>query len=238
MKFENAYQGVKKIFTSELLNLFASICNNLVPILEFMVLLSALGITIFASSASLAFALGSGIGYLVLNICGTVLAVIAFVLQLVGLSQAAKDDRYFKVALIMVICGFCISVLTKIMTYFNVGGTIFPAIMSIAVRLATMLVTLFIVNGIRRLAKKMNQFGMVRFGTVLNVILIITSSIVIIAEAINRLMTNTLYITIVGYLVIIALFLFVIFYIIYLVYLGKAKNMLMGGKQEKQAEAL
>lgn len=98
MRFPNAAAGVKKIFTAEILALIGAIATVIGTISALIAVAAAAnnstGGTAVAGGASVIFLLGAG-----------VLGIIAFIMNIIGINSAAKDEASFKTALICVIVG-------------------------------------------------------------------------------------------------------------------------------------
>ena len=111
MQFPNALEGVKKIYKAEIIALIGAIVGFVAA------LLSLVG----AQSGSLGGLAGAGI----LIIAMSVLFIIAFIMNIVGLNKAKPDEENFKNALIMVIVGIVAGILlgaTKEGTLLNSVG--------------------------------------------------------------------------------------------------------------------
>ena len=148
MKFPNASQGVKKLFTSEILNIIAG----------FLLFIGAIGAAIAAAGAmsaanqdsltggQTAALLGGGASTAICMFGGLVISIIAYIMMIVGLNNARKDDSNFNTAFIFVFVSLILSVISSF-----IPG-VFGQILSSISQLATMFVTVFIILGIRSLA--------------------------------------------------------------------------------------
>ena len=103
MRFPNASAGVKKLYTSEILSLIALIFALITAIAGFF--------TIGVIDAGVDGAVNAGLGVTgVFTILTAILSLIAFILSLVGLSRAGKDEPAFKYALYATFIGIVVSV--------------------------------------------------------------------------------------------------------------------------------
>ena len=148
MKFPNASQGVKKLFTSEILNIIAG----------FLLFIGAIGAAIAAAGAmsaanqdsltvgQTAALLGGGAITAVFMFGGLVISIIAYIMMIVGLNNARKDDSNFNTAFIFVFVSLILSVISSF-----IPG-VFGQLLSSISQLATMFITVYIILGIRSLA--------------------------------------------------------------------------------------
>ena len=96
MKFPNAENGVKKLFTAEILQIIAAVALAAAAVMGLVTLANA-------ANENAGATLGFGAGTLVFSIGGAVVSLIAFILTIVGLVKASKDDDGFKTALAFII---------------------------------------------------------------------------------------------------------------------------------------
>ncbi len=215
MKFLNAADGVKKIFTAEILSLFATI---------FLVIATLFGVVTVAGisvdSADGFFV--SVAGAAVFGLASVVLFVIAYILNLVGVNKAAKDEPAFKIALYAIIIGLIITVVSS----FLPSNASFRNVIQIISDIANLVITLYVVQGIRNLAVKLDNSEMDKKGESIFKVMICIYALIIIAKVITAIVSNNVTVTISLVLIIIAGILNVVQYILYLIYLNKAKKML------------
>ena len=100
MKFPNAAKGVKKLFSAEILYLLSVILIGVVSV-----------ITVIINNKMTNVSNAVAVLILVGFIAGGVLAVIAFILQIVGLVQASRDERAFKGVILLTVFGIIVSVI-------------------------------------------------------------------------------------------------------------------------------
>lgn len=239
MKFPNAYSGVKKIFSAEILSVIAVVL--LIAASVFGLLTAAAAISVETADAETASSLVLAAGIfaiptLALGACGTVLAIISFILQLVGVSQAKKDEPIFKTALLFILIGIISTAVSSITgTLMNsvqnlVGNRvldIFNAFFSCLGKVATILVFYYIITGIISLADQIGNEKIAKQGkTIINCVMIILVLSLIATITVNVFPQNGTNAILVGVLALAALVIEFIAYIIYLVFLGRAKKML------------
>jgi hypothetical protein len=147
-----------------------------------------------------------------------VLAIIGFILNLVGLVQAKKDDGGFKIALIFALICIALSIVSSILTTINpfISGW-----MEFVVTIFELAVFEYVVIGIMSLSNQLGDQGMVSFGSKVRMLI----SILYIVLLIIRLFGN-INVTFAGVVGIVGAILELVVYIGYLIYLAKAKKML------------
>ena len=209
MTYPNAFKGVKKIFTAEILTIISTILLLIAAALA----VGAANVADTADETALAM-----IGVLaIFGIAGTIIALIAFFINLSGLKAGAQDEPKFKTALIFVIVGI---VATLISGFFEgVVSDIFSYINSIA----SVLITYFVISAIMSLAGQLGNEEMVQKGKTAITFVVAAFAVSLIVSIISLFLNND---TVVGVLGVIALILSLVQYIIYLVYLAKSKKML------------
>ena len=149
MKFPKAHAGVKKLFVVELINIA-------------IVLLSIVGLILVAVGKDSTVLSGGSI-ILAAGIAG----VVAFVLSLVGLHQAGKDEIQIQYAFCMALLGIILGVVSSIL-----GGIkepskvvkVFADIAETGESLAKLFTTFYVLMGISSLAKKLSDAKMAKKG--------------------------------------------------------------------------
>ncbi len=215
MKFGNAHQGVKRIFTAEILGLLASICLTLT--LGFV----ALGV-VTVDTKSTGAAIASFGGMAIFGLGAVVLAIISFIIEIIGVSNASKDEGSFKIALYLIIASIVVTVVSGI---FSKNETVsgICTVLGDVIRLA---ITIMIIEGIRHLAAILNDSDMENRGTNLFKVIIVIYALIILARIISLIFSGTGSKVLSGILVFGAGILSIIQYILYLIYLSKARKML------------
>ena len=215
MKFQNAFEGVKKIFAAEILSLIGSVCATVMLALSVGALISAANSSATGAAASLG-------GMAVLVVAVTVLAIIAFIFKLIGVIKASKDEPSFKVVLYLIIAGIVVSVVSGIFS----GNATVKGIASILNDLVNLGITVYIIQGIKNLAAKLGDENMVKKGDTIFKYILAIYILVIIAQIVSLILQNTTGLIIVLVIIVISGILNVIQYFLYLGYLSKAKKML------------
>ena len=221
MKFPNAFEGVKKLFLSEIFHLIGT---GLLLIAAF----SAIGTYAVASTvtntneitdAQAAGVLVGGAGLAIFGFIGLAFAVVAFILQIIGLVKAKKDESAFNISFIFVFVGLGCSILSSFIP--GVFGSILGALGQVA----SLIITVFVIQGIMNLAQKLGDDAVEKKGKTILICMIAVYVIAFIASLISAI-TKGAGNNVAGILAIIAYIIDLVAYIIFLVYLAQAKKML------------
>lgn len=213
MKFPNALSGVKKIFLAELLAMIGTVL---------MVVALILGVIAGMKEDLVGFG-----GATIVAIVAGVLLVISYILNIVGVSKASKDNPAFKTAMYAIVFGMIYSIIT---TTFSsaVEKSGLQEFSSLILDLINLVTMLFIVTGIRNLAEKLGDRAMIAKGErimkiayVMEIIILVTRTVSMFAFSNNDVVGTATVIA-----AVVAAILNVVIYILYLLYLGKAKKML------------
>lgn len=216
MRFPNAANGVKKLFTAEILSLISTFA---------MIIAVCLAVVAAAGSNAQNITSGTvaaGMGTIILMAAAAVLAIIAGILALIGLIQASKDEVAFKTALIATIISLVAAVIMGIFSRYSVVQSICQCIQNIM----SVVVTVFVIQGIINLAGRLKEREIAAKGKTLMTILIVIFALAFVASLISAIFGGALASTIAGIIALVALVLDLIGYIIYLTLLAKAKKML------------
>ena len=205
MQFPNALSGVKKIFLAEIISLAAT----------------ALGLVVSAIFAAENSTVNEAIA--ILSIAVMVVSLIAFIIKLIGLNEARKDEVGFSKAFFIVFAGIIVSVIGSFFAEGSLGGDLFKTLGNIC----EFLITFFIIGGIMNLAEKLNDAEMIAKGKKILAMVITAWAIAIVAGLVGTLLGGSdTALAIAGVLIIISAVVEVVAYVIYLIYLAKAKKML------------
>ena len=210
MRFPNAYAGVKKIFTAEILGLIAVI---LLLVAAVMALVAKGGAEQGVDEAVVV----GGIGAAALGLPALVLMVITFILNIVGLNAGAKDEPKFRTALTWVIIGIVASVVSGLNVSWLQGAC------ETLGNLANILITIYVVQAIVSLSEKKMDEGMKAKGKRLLTIILVVYALATIAQVLGDFVVTG---KVGAILAVVALVLGIVQYVLYLSYLSKAKKML------------
>ena len=213
MNFPNAHKGVKKIFTAEIIAIFAAI----------LLLCGAVTTLVLSKMESIPDATVPADAALLTLLCGLGLAAASFILNLVGILQAKKDENNFSYAFVFVIIPIITSVFAAIFSKNSYVQSISDGVRNIC----EVIVMIMIIGGIRELANKLGRQDMVnsanrayRIITAVYVLLIIARVIEVVFDFLPMMVTAA------GILSIIAGVLNIVAHVYYFVFLGRGVKML------------
>ena len=215
MRFPNAFSGVKKIWLAELLMLLAAVVGIvlIVVVATNSTLVGEQDIIINESAKT---------PISILGIFSAVIALVAFVLNLIGLIIARKDDGAFKIALLVTVLGIIASAISAIWS--NNAGLV--KWLDTALTIFSMLASYYVLTGIANLAEQIPDAATKSLALKSRTLVEGTFC----ATAIFKLIINIFKIqdgsTIYTILSIVALVLELVSYILYLRALSKGKKML------------
>ncbi len=235
MKYPNAFKGVSRIYSAELLKILAEVLSIVVVII---VAVAAVGLggsvengaldNFNPDNANAAAIGGTTIITLLLSIAAGVISIIAFILNIVGVSNASKDEDKFKSALVLLLFGLIFSSVGSIIASWNQPlSTAFTTARDVCEAISIFM----ILDGIRNLADNIGDTSTSSLAQKTIKIIIGVYAIIILAEIIGLILglipaAATAAAVIVSVLGIIASVLDIIAYFIYLRTLAKAKKML------------
>ena len=215
MRFPNAANGVKKIFTAQILGLIASVA--MIIGLIFLIVTAAA-----ADANAQGGAVAAGIGTIILLAGAAVLVMIGSIMTLVGVIQASRDEGAFKTALIAIIISLVAAVIAAIFTSSGVVQSICQIIQNVM----SLAATLFVINGVTNLAEKLNNTEVWSKGRNLLKVIVCIYALSLIASFISLIFGGIFVSMTAAILSLIAAILNVISYFLYLSLLNKGKKML------------
>ena len=214
MRFPNAFRGVKKIWLAELLMLLAAVVGII------MVIVMATNGTMVGEDIIINESVKTPIA--ILGIVTAVIALVAFILNLVGLINANNDDPAFRIALLVTILGIVASAISAIWS----NNETLNKWMDTALTICSLFASYFVLTGIANLAEKMSDAATKALA--LKSRTLVEGSFC--ATALFKLIISIFKIqegsTISTILAVIALLLELVSYILYLRALNKGKQML------------
>ena len=148
MKYPNASNGVNKIFMSEIISLIASIIIAICSIV-LMVCYEEPGLEALAAAMGVVVFVGLGI------------FVVAYILQIVGINRASKDEPTFKVSLIAIIAALVITILEAVFYEQNEFVTF---VIEIAGDVAKFFLVHYIIHGIMHISEHLSRPDMTKKG--------------------------------------------------------------------------
>ena len=174
MKFPNAARGIKRIFNAEILGLISA------ALVVIMMIIMLTGLNAGSVSSGALATSGS-----LLVVCA-ILGIIGFVLNLMGITDAKKDEDSFRLALYAALGGIAASLVSSFVT----GNQMVTDILSVVKSICELMVTYYVLTGVISLSEKVGNsevaalaakartlvcaaFGL---STVLNLVMIFTNS--------------------------------------------------------------
>lgn len=213
MTYPNAYDGIKKVFTAQILALIGAGCT--------LIGAFAGGLGIVAGS------LATGISGGVFAIAALVLSILALVFTLVGLSRASKDEEIFRLAFIWSLISLIVSVIGNLMSLCGIGGSALSSIANLIVTILGLIVIHYIFKGIEKLAYNMNREDVAAAGRGPLILLYCAYGVTIFCSLMSLIFPAATILGMLGILSFLASIAMLVGYILYLVHLDRAKKMLM-----------
>jgi predicted membrane channel-forming protein YqfA (hemolysin III family) len=217
MKYNNAYEGVRKIFRAEVMGLIAMVCAGLVAFLAAYVLKD--GPTGPAS--------GMAAAIVIFTLGASVLVIVSDYMNLIGLRTAAKDEENFRKGFIMAAVCIAISLLSGILASFNIGNEMMQSMFSLVSQVLSVAVSYYVLQGIMTLADKLENQEMKEKGRLVIYIYagaLLGSAVVSLISSLVR--AEGVMAVVASVLSVIALIAGIVGYVCYIMYLHKAQKML------------
>lgn len=232
MRFPNAYRGISKLFAAEILKLIAAgllFAAGIAGIIGSGSYLVDMAKTSQITEEAVQGIVSSPgvIAAAFLSVGAMILLIIAYIMNIVGLGQAGKDEPNFRNAFIVSIVVLAITVVAAFLSGTNVAGGAGSDITNTIMRACEIFVMISVVVGIMNLSNAFNNGGMYEFGRKIIIIVIISIGIALAVNFISIFFWNNSAIAIVdGILALIGAVAMFVGYIAYIIYLAKAKRML------------
>ena len=220
MTFPNGFHGIKKIFTSEILDLIASVCMIVCAVLTIVFLASA-------DADAAGGAIAGGLGAVAFLLAALVLSIIAYIFKLIGIKRAGRDEERFNTAFIFAIFALILTIVSSVIASITGTNSIWDDLIKTIATLFELLVTLYIVNGIQAFGERLGHEELVQKGRTYFIIFLILYILRMIASVIPVFFgANETTASISGTMLLVSAILSLICYILYLALLGKAKKVL------------
>ena len=149
MQFPNAYKGVKKIWLAELMMLAAAVLG-----IVLVVILVAGGLNATGNVEDIHLNDTQAGATLGLTLTVSLLVIVAFVIMLIGVINAKKDDNNFRIALYAILLGILLSSGNAI------AGSSQPKIqqwLTLGSSICSLFSTYYIISGVMSLAEKLGN---------------------------------------------------------------------------------
>ena len=212
MNFPNAANGVKKIFTSQILEIVSAVAIFIGALMALIMLVSA-------SNANEGATIGFGAGTLVFGLGG----MVASILYIVGIVKAGRDDHNFKTALTFVIFGIGVSIVGS---FFQSTNTTVYGICTTIEKITDLCATCYVIQGIISLAEQLGNSVVANKGKTLLKVIFAVYAVAIIGVISYTLILINPALAVIGYVILcISLIISIVSYFLFLSLLAKAKNM-------------
>lgn len=222
MRFPNAANGVKKIFTSQVLLLLSAVLM-IIALVMIAVTGAAVGASLVEESSIGTGALAAGAGGLIFLLASGVLAFIGIIMYIVGIGRAARDESSFRSASIFLVIEIIATILERSFT--DTNPTLAGVFSSIS-ELMAVFATLFVISGIIKLADRLNNSAVSAQGSTILKLIITAQLLALVANLIVTILGGYTASLIAVVIAIIAAVIEIIQYFMSLSYLSKAKKML------------
>ncbi len=215
MRFPNAYSGVSRIHTAQVLSVIVAVIALVVTVMSTGLDADSIG----SNSGTAAF-----IGAIaILGLAIAVLSIIALVMTISGINRASKDEPAFKLALAAVIVNIVVAA---------VGGAVndnptVSHLLNVVNSVAQMLAAFFVVRGIMNLADQLSDSEMVAGGRRALTLILIAFAVSAAFSIVGNFFFSEATTPVAAILLIASAVLSIVQYVVYLTYLGKAKRMLV-----------
>lgn len=150
MSFENARNGIGKVFTAQVLNIIMAVCTLITGIF----IATAIGAV---SAESTGGAIASGIGGVLFSVAAGIIGIIAFILQLVGLNKAGQDSEQIKKAFTITIVSLIVAIVFGILNSAFSSATWIKSLGDIVATVLGLLVTYNILFGCAGLKSELTE---------------------------------------------------------------------------------
>lgn len=220
MKFPNAQNGVKKIFTAEILGLIAAVITLIAAFMGIATVAASSAAN--SSDAALVSTVAAGAGTVIFFAAAAIIGLIAFILNLIGIIGASKDEAAFKIALYATIAGIVLSVLSG---FFTSNPTV-TNIIKVLTTVAQLCFTVYVIQGIRNLAVKLGDSAMDEKGNNIFKVILVVLLLQLLASIIVTIFGGQFASVIAAVIFLIGVVLDIVQYILYISFLSKAKKML------------
>ncbi len=140
MNYQNAKKGIGQIYKAELLTIIATI-------------IGIIGAIVFLAAGEKGSEGGMAAGGIPILIAG-IMFIIAFIINLVGLSNASKDEPYFKTAWIIALIAIAASVVQSIL---DMRGIKVEWLFELISNICEIMIMIFVITGIGKIADALGK---------------------------------------------------------------------------------
>ena len=219
MTFPNAAKGIKALFIGEILALISAI-SIACSIIFSKPVVSGEEVVDFAATG------GQITVVAILLSVGGLIAIVAYIMQLVGIAKAAKDEEAFKGALYLILFSILFSIAGAVLAYVFPTNNLLSGVGTVGTNIIEILVTFLIIGGIGTLGAKLNDATLQEKAAKLLRIILTVIVLRLIANFVILLFKESIAEVIVTILGIVVLVFSLVQYIAYLSLLATARNTL------------
>ena len=208
MRFPNAHEGVQKIFSAEILMIIVTLGTIVVQ-----------AIALSGNDSERSFSIMA-----VVLMAAGIISIIAFIMNLLGIIQARKDEAKFTYALYAVIGGIVASL---VQSAFPDNGLVIGIANTFA-SVCSALATFYVIEGILSLAEQLGNDDMIAKGKRARIIVVTLWLVVVILQLLGTFFGtgNETLVVVESVLVLSAGVLSIILFFVYLSFLSKSRVML------------
>ncbi len=219
--FPNAASGVKKIYIGTIIAIAGVAAAGLATVIVYAfaggMTVGIEGAFLNAFTASPLLALSSFLGTV-----GGLAAIAAWVLQLIGILQATKDEENFKTVLYLIIAGIAVGFIGTIFS----ANAFFAQLFQIAADVISLMTTIMIINSINNLAEQLRNTEIQERGNNVIRLVVITLGLSILARFLLMVLGGVFFNALALLLALAMIVLHVVQLIIYIMYLNQANHLL------------
>ena len=219
MTFPNAANGIKKLFIAEVLGLISAITIACSVIFSKPVVSDGTVVDVAATDGGLTVAA-------ILISVGGIIAIVAYILQLVGIAKASRDEEAFKGALYLILFTILFAIAGAALAYAFPNSNLLSNLGTVVTNLLEILTTFMIIGGIGMLGAKLNDGLLQEKAAGLLKIIVTVIVLKFIANVVVLLFKENIAEVVVTILGVMILILTLVQYILYLSLLASAKNTL------------
>lgn len=215
MTFPKAENGIRKVYAAQILLISSSIATLAASVAGLILYLSQQRLTEdFVSIAK--------VPLILLSIFAVVLMFVGYILVIIGVFKASGDDENFKVALYSIAFGVVLSVIGVIWS----GNNQVSNISQLLITLTGFLSIIYVIQGIRNLAVKLEKAEMDSRGSFLYKLFSLFYLIITCINVASLIFADSSSVLIAGILTICSGLITIVQYILFFRYISKAKRIL------------
>ena len=218
MSYENARNGIGKVFTSQILAIIAAVCTLIAGIMGALMIGAA-------SAESVGGVAASGIVATVFSIGSYLLLLISFILELVGLNKAGKDSEQLKKAFTITIVSLVVELVIAIVTNFTDEVAWINQIGDIVATILTLLVTYNVLYGCAGLKPELSDKAN-KVWKMYMIVMILSIVLAVLGAILSAVGVSTASAVITMVLIIVEILFDIVSYFMYLGFLKTAKDTL------------